>query len=381
LVFAFGFGFSKKYVYDYDELKDIISSKLNVSLEEADKFIPFTPNDKIKEIADTVRMSTSSTPKSKVNLILRTILGKGALDIEYEKGAALNAYQVLIQRSANCIAYTNLFVSIAREVGMDAVFVDVTQVRNYGSDEIFYYREGHICAGIKASGQIYLVDFVYDSKDYKKYRVIDDLEAIANFLTILGVESEKIYIKTGEKEYVNKAYYYHRAALSLQPRFLRAANNLGVLYLKERNFPAARKMFEYTLKIDDEMNVARYNLAELHLRMGDTARAQEILEENVDKSIRDPYTHLRLGQIYFSQKKLEKAEYHLRKAIRFNSNFVKPRLSLLALLLSQQRLEDAEDLLDESEKMFPGNKTIMNYRNILKKNDLTFTRNTQIGQR
>ncbi len=356
----------KKYIYTHDELGMEISSRLNVTAAEAENFIPFTPNETIEEMAKQVRRQRAST-KGRVDRILELLVGNSALGIEYEKGATHKAYQVLVNKSANCIAYTNLFISIARRAGLDAVYVDVTQVKKYDTDGAMNYKEGHICAGVLTPAKTVLVDFVYNSREYKKYNIIDDLEAVANYLTILGVQSDKKYLDTGDAKYLKQAFDYQRRALKIYPRLTRAMNNLGVLYLRDKNYTAAESLFTQALALDDEMDVARFNLAELYLRKGNAKLAEEVLLENLDKTIDDPYTHFRLGQIYFSQKKPSLAEYHLKEAISLNNKDIKPRLLLISLLLNNSRFEEAEDLLDDAEDLMPGNQRVLEYRDILKK--------------
>ncbi|MBN2136037.1 MAG: tetratricopeptide repeat protein [Acidobacteria bacterium] len=362
-------GCSQKYVYTNEELSDRISDKLNLTKDEAMQFIPFAANDKVKEIAEVVKKSHRSDA-GKMDLILSIMLGRDALNIIYDKDANLNAYQVMINKTANCVSYTNLFIAIAREVGLNAAFVDVTQVQNYQSDDYIHYKEGHICAGVNISGYVYLVDFVYNPKNYKKYKIIDDYQAIANFLTMLGVEQDRKYLMTHNEENLNKAIYFHTSAISIDPKSTRAMNNLGVIFMRLKQYNAAKKLFSEALDIDESVDVARYNLAELMVREKDLEGAIDLLKYNADETIRDPFTHYRLGQIYFSMAKTKEAEFHLRKAISFHDNYLNPRLTLISLLLSQERYDDAEEILAESEKYFPTNSQVISFREVLKKNQL-----------
>lgn len=362
-------GCNQKVIYTQEELEEAIMDKLNLNQNEAKTLIPFTSTDKIVEISKHVA-KFSTTPKAQANAILAKIIGDDSLNVVYEHDSNLTAYEVVIKRSANCISYTNLFIAIARSLGLDAVFVDVTQQIEFGSDEFFNYQEGHICAGIREGERLLLFDFVYNSKNYKKYRVIDDLEAIANFLTILGVTNDKRFIATGKNEFKDRALYYHSAALTLSPKFTRAMNNLAVIYLRENNLPAAERLLIQALSIDDALNVARYNLAEIYIRKGELNIARELLVQNLQFAMGDPYTYHRLGLIYFTQKNLAEAEKFFKKAINMKKDFLEPRLALISLLVVTERYDEAQDIIDESDEMFPANEKINVYRELLlKKND------------
>jgi tetratricopeptide (TPR) repeat protein len=268
------------------------------------------------------------------------------------------------------VAFTNLFVALARATGLDAVFVDVTERIIYEADEFYNYQTGHICAGVRNAGGIQLVDFVYYTKQYKRYRVIDDLEAIANYLTLLGVRNDREFIKTGNPDYQKRSINFHTSAIIISPNFTRAMNNLAVIYLRQGNYKLAEELLRRAIKLDEKMITARYNLAELYIRTGKTEKAMELLIENLNQYSREPNTHYRLGQIYFSLGKKDIAEYHLRKAIDIKEDFMAPRLVLLSLLIGNNRFDEAEKLLTETEEKFPSNEKVLAYREMLKKNDL-----------
>jgi Tfp pilus assembly protein PilF len=359
-------GCNTKYIYTQAELEETIMDKLKLDKAEAQALIPFTSTEKISELGKDAEKHVS-TPKAQADAIITKIIGSDSLNVVYEQSSNLNAYEVIIQRSANCISYTNLFVAMARAIGLEAVFVDVTQQIEFGSDKYFNYQEGHICAGIKEADRLFLFDFVYNSKNYKRFRIIDDFEAIANFMTILGVSNDEKFLNTGNREFKDRALYYHSAALTLSPKFTRAMNNLAVMYLREGNLDSAQKLLTQALDIDDTLNIARFNLAEIYIRRGHPNFAKKLLLQNLEIAPGDPYTYNRLGQIYFSQKNLEEAERFFKRSISYKENYLEPRLSLISLMIVMERYEDAQNLVEDSSEIFPGNEKINIYRDLLLK--------------
>jgi tetratricopeptide (TPR) repeat protein len=357
-------GCNAKYIYTQPELEETIMDKLNLDKAEAQTLIPFTSTDKIMKLSKEAGKYVS-TPRAQANAIITKIIGSNSLNVVYDQNSNLTAYEVIIQHSANCISYTNLFVAMARAMGLEAVFVDVTQQIEFGSDQFFNYQEGHICAGIKEADRLFLFDFVYNSKNYKRFRVIDDFEAIANFMTILGVSNDEKYLKTGNNEFKDRALYYHSAALTLSPKFTRAMNNLAVMYLREGNLDFAETLLKRALDIDETLNIARFNLAEIYIRRGHPNYAKKLLLQNLEIAPADPYTYHRLGQIYFSQKNLDEAERMFKRSINYKDNFLEPRLALISLMIVMERYEDAQDLIENSLEIFPGNDKINVYRDLL----------------
>lgn len=361
-------GCSAKYIYTQAELEETIMDKLKLDKAEAQILIPFTSTDKILELSKEAEKNISM-PKAQADAIIMKIIGNNSLNVVYEQSSNLTAYEVIIQRSANCISYTNLFVAMARAIGLEAVFVDVTQQIEFGSDKYFNYQEGHICAGIKEADKLFLFDFVYNSKKYKRFRVIDDFEAIANFMTIMGVSNDEKFLNTGNREFKDRALYYHSAALTLSPKFTRAMNNLAVMYLREGNLDSAETLLTQALDIDDTLNIVRFNLAEIYIRRGHPNYAKKLLLQNLQIAPGDPYTYYRLGQIYFSQKNLQEAERLFKHAISYKENYLEPRLALISLMIVMERYEDAQDLVEDSSEIFPGNDKINIYRDLLLKID------------
>src|SRR6267378_1427962 len=73
-------------------------------------------------------------------------------------------------------------------------------------------------------------------------------------------------------------------AISLYPPYLRALNDLGVLYLKLNRLDDASKLFEQAIKIDRRFYFARLNLGVILNRQGHYQKAVETLSALYDES-------------------------------------------------------------------------------------------------
>ncbi len=91
--------------------------------------------------------------------------------------------------------------------------------------------------------------------------------------------------KKGE---LKKAKELYDAALKHSPGLVSALNNLGTIYMSEKNYPAARGFFEKAIRIDSSYVDPYYNLACLHATKKDIKRSLFYLKKaiSVDKNAR-----------------------------------------------------------------------------------------------
>lgn len=105
-------------------------------------------------------------------------------------------------------------------------------------------------------------------------------------------DPDKIYNKAKEFHKIGRlrdAKRLYRETLRLDPGYVDALNNLGVLFIHERNFNAARRNFEKAIRLKPENVDPYYNLACVCAVTGDTKMGLTYLKRAVslDKSAID----------------------------------------------------------------------------------------------
>lgn len=82
---------------------------------------------------------------------------------------------------------------------------------------------------------------------------------------------------------------FYQKALTIDPGFVDALNNLGVLYIQEGNYPEARKSFETAIQRKPEYVDPYYNLACLHAVQGLVKESLAYLKTalSLDNSVRE----------------------------------------------------------------------------------------------
>ena len=174
-----------------------------------------------------------------------------------------------------------------------------------------------------------------------------------------------------------------KRALKLSPHYLRALNDLGVLYLQLNRLPEAAGLFAQAVKVDENFNIARLNLGVVFHRQGkdkeavqmlallyekdrsmkglalsyadallgvaELAKAEQVLRGAVNESINDNSVqvdlHFKLGVILNRQDRFDEAAVELKKAVTINDSAANAQLLLGATLLQLNRLDEAEKSL------------------------------------
>ena len=180
-----------------------------------------------------------------------------------------------------------------------------------------------------------------------------------------------------------------KRALAIYPQYLRALNDLGVVYLQLNRLDEAASTFKQAMKIDQSFIYPRLNLGVVLNRQHKYAEAVELLGKLVDENpnLTDalpPYaealsetgkvseaekvlrkilqdanvknstlaeSHFRLGAVLNKQNRFAEAAVALTKAIELEPNAVMAHLQLGGALIQLKRLPEAEQELAKAYEL------------------------------
>src|SRR5205085_1611922 len=180
-----------------------------------------------------------------------------------------------------------------------------------------------------------------------------------------------------------------KRALKISPRYLRALNDLGVLYLQLNRLPEAAELFAQAAKLDESFSIARLNLgvvlhrqgkdkeavqilaplyekdrsmkgvalsyADALLGVGALVKAEQVLRGALGEQANDVDLHFKLGVVLNRQDRFDDAAVELKKAVTINDTAANAHLLLGATFLQLNRLDEAEkSLLRAYEVAGPG---------------------------
>jgi Flp pilus assembly protein TadD len=242
------------------------------------------------------------------------IVGEGRFGLEYDE-TTRTAPETFRTRRGNCLSFSNMFVAMARHVGLDVHYqeVDVPPDWSFRDDAFVLNRHVNVLVDLGKEGE-HVVDFNMDDfRTTYDRRAVSDARALAHFYNNLAVERMRA------DDAASALIYFRRAAVH-DPRFSPAWTNLGILYLRKGHPDHAEAAYLQALKADERDLVAMSNLAMLYERRGDQDRAAMYRNRVTDHRQRNPYYRFQLAREAFLAQEYDVAIGHLKYAVRKKEN-------------------------------------------------------------
>lgn len=274
----------------------------------------------------------------KLELLLEKLVGPGGLKMEYAAGYTGTAQEVFESRRANCLAFTSLFVGLAREAGVPVYYLDVEDVERFEKEGDLVVVSGHVSAGYGLARELRVLDFSADAADRgttRKVERISDMRAIALFHSNRGAELLRV---NQDKEALN----WLRKAVALDPDFVRPWINYGVALRRTGDLQGAEEAYRKALELDPSTGSAYQNLASLLRQMKRDQEAEQLLALTAEIGTRNPYSYLALGDLSFSHGRYEEARRFYRRALRLQRDSPEPYAAMGLLSLAVGDSGDAE---------------------------------------
>ena len=306
-----------KTIYTQEEIVSEMEERVSAELRDQ-IVVPFEIDDEIRQLADDITRGMTSD-KGKVGAIVEAIISLTQFSISYDSLSNKTAKEVFRQGRGNCLAYSNLFVGMARHVGLDAVYIDVVSVERQTKEAEIIVNNGHITAGINQGANVMVIDFTRTpQREYLGFEIIDDLEAIANFYNnqgfLYGYFTE---VEGGELDFdpLKKEMEMYRLALEVMPTFQRARNNLGVGLRRRGRVQEAIEQYNMAIEVDPRFPDAHANLGAAYYSLGRIDDALEELQIAAKESGDNGYFHHHLGVVQYRLEQYDDAIKAFKRAL------------------------------------------------------------------
>ncbi|MEM9291237.1 MAG: tetratricopeptide repeat protein [Acidobacteriota bacterium] len=272
------------------------------------------------------------------------LLGAEFLGVNYASGYTGTAEEVFDSREANCLAFTHLYVSLAREIGLDAYFMDVYQAERFERDKDLIILSGHVTAAHGVPTRPLVLEYsVGPNVDYRYVERIGDVTALSMYYSNRGAEE----LQRGR---LPEAVEWLRTAVTLDPQLADAWVNYGVALRRQGENRSAEEAYRKALAVDPRELSAYQNLRTLlriEEREAEAADLDAVIEQLGD---RNPYNYLNLGDMNLRQGLVEEAEDFYRKALRLYPDFSEPYAALGILAYHLNDRGDAERWLKRAQR-------------------------------
>ena len=274
--------------------------------------VPFEITDEMRAWAH--RQVPDTTPAgTRLDQLLAAMVDPTRLKLEYEPGHTATAREAFESRKANCLAFTSLFVGLARELGVPAFYLDVDDVERFEKDGDLMVVSGHVSGGYDVGGgKVKILDFTPSTQPgYRRIRPLSDLRAVALYYSNRGAEM----IRAGRGA---EALSWLRRAVVIDPALSGAWVNLGVGLRRAGDLAGAEAAYRKALEVNPEAAAAYTNLAALLRTRGHDAEAGDLLALATRADGRNPFSYIALGDLSLSQGRLDEARRFYQKALRLN---------------------------------------------------------------
>ena len=225
----------------------------------------------------------AENPYARMNRLVNAIMGEGEFRLQYDD-ITRTASETFQDRHGNCLSFTNMFVAMARYLGLHASFqeVDIPPDWSLIGESFLFIQHVNVYVDLGV-GTIRIVDFdSYDFTTSHKRRIISDETARAHYFSNLGVD----HMLNGDAV---SAYVNFRQAILEDGNFTSAWVNLGILH-RRKGFPQyAEAAFLQALAVAPSNLVATSNLASLYEEQGLIEEAAYYEQQVLSHRMNNPY--------------------------------------------------------------------------------------------
>jgi len=316
--------------------------------QTSDAFADIDPlflSDELKEQLDSY-IGYVRDDRKRVELLQAFLYDEANLGIIYSAEKTHTAMELYNARSGNCLSAMNLYVAMARHLGIEARFQRVDVQPSWDKRGGLLVLSQHINATGRFDQTIrYVADFTPEiALQQLTSKVISDKQARALYFNNLGVEALVAHNYEG-------AIAYFKNALFLDPENAIAWNNVGATFNRIGDRALAQYSYRTAFELDGSSATAIANLAKFYHAQGDTrrARAYELAIERFNAM--NPYYHYAQGHVAYGEGDLALARKAFERALALKEEEPDFYVALGRIYFEQGDLVAARKLSREAEEL------------------------------
>lgn len=279
--------------------------------------------------------------------LIYAIIGGDRFLLAYDDSTS-TAEGAFNNKRGNCLSFTNMFIAMARHLGLKAKYQEVAIPPDWSMSGQSYLFSQHVNVLVETRHSSMTTSRIVDFNAIRVSgldvtRVISDRRARAHYFSNIGVE----HMLAGDTA---RAFANFRASLREDDTFSSAWANLGNLYRREGYLNYAEVAYEEALRNDQENLIAMSNLANLYLEQEKTALAEQYLAKVQSHRMKNPYYRYQLAHTAFADGNYQSAIDHLLYASRMKKNEEKFCVLLSMSYLMSGNRDEAERWMRKAEE-------------------------------
>jgi Flp pilus assembly protein TadD len=220
---------------------------------------------------EAARLARTGSDIQRLQSLQISLFDSGEFPFRYDNRRTLTAIEAYTEREGNCLSFTNLFVALARSIGIPASTALVMRVRGSEREGDLIVVNTHVVAVYQQAAQVTYYDFdQFRDRRPTAVRPLDDLWITSLYLNNRGADE----LRLGRPDL---ALTLFDDAVRLAPDFAGAWGNLGVARRRAGNVTGAFAAYEEALLVDPDNPTVLSNLAALYSSLGKEREAHQAL--------------------------------------------------------------------------------------------------------
>ncbi|HTS23272.1 MAG TPA: tetratricopeptide repeat protein [Casimicrobiaceae bacterium] len=230
--------------------------------------------------------------------LLKALYDKGRLRLDYDAEMTRTAAQTFAARAGNCLSLAIMTAAFAKEMGVPVRYQRILVDDAWSRSGELYFASSHVNLTLGGSQYGRVLDYAdsWTTVDFlppgetrgRRLRVISEETIVAMFMNNRAAES----LARGS---LDDAYWFARAAIGSDPKFLSSYNTLGVIYRHHHNLAQAETTLRYVLDIEPANTEAMSNLALVLNDEGRRAEAAALMARLKELEPYPPFYFFNLG--------------------------------------------------------------------------------------
>lgn len=283
----------------------------------------------------------------RMRLLLRSLLSSKGLGMTYSTGFTGTAHEVFEAREGNCLGFTQMFVVMGREVGVDVYYLAVDRLTRYRKQDDLIIVSDHVTAAFNDGSERRILEFSLAGEfDYRGARQMTDIEALGLYYSNRGAEEI-------QNRRVREGHELLETAVTLAPKMAQAWVNLGVAHRRLGREAEAEAAYRRAIEIDEAQLSAYHNLVGLYRLQGKQHPAREILRLLDRRDNRNPFIYLQLGDMSAERGHRDEARSFYKRAVRLGTEHAETWAALGLWYLEAGDARRANRLLTRAERRDP----------------------------
>jgi tetratricopeptide (TPR) repeat protein len=295
----------------------------------------FAFSDDMKHYLST-HIASQWRTKSRQRALIDALYSKNQLKLAYDAEMTRNAAQTFTARTGNCLSLVLMTAAFAKESGVPVRYQMVLGDAVWSRSGGMYFSISHVnlTLGQELSNRVLdnqsaplTVDFL-PGEDIRgqRIRVVSEQTIEAMYMNNRAAE----LLAQGD---VDEAYWWARAALEQDPKFLGAYNTLGVVYRRHGNLKEAEHALNLVLELEPGNIEVMSNMALVLNDQGRVAESAALGAKLGQLQPYPPFYFFELGVAAMRNGDFEGARAHFQKEVERDAYYHEFRAWLAAAYL------------------------------------------------